>query len=52
LAVFGARAALAGLRRYVAANAVLRRRTWFAQGRILGAVGRITPEYARPTEAA
>lgn len=50
--VFGMGAALAGLRRDVAANAVLRRRTWFAQGRILGALGRITPEYARPTGAA
>jgi hypothetical protein len=49
---FGAGAALAGLRHDVAANAVLRRRTWFAQGRILGALGRITPEYARPAGAA
>jgi hypothetical protein len=50
--VFGAGAVLTGLRRDVAANAVLRRRTWFAQGRILGALGRITPEYARPAGAA
>ncbi|MGX1933233.1 glycosyltransferase family 2 protein [Microbacterium resistens] len=52
LAAFGTGAAVAALRRDVAANAVLRRRTWFAQGRILGAVGRITPEYARPVPAA
>lgn len=48
LIVFSARGALARLRGDVAAHAVLTRRTWFAQGRILGAVGHVTPEYARP----
>lgn len=52
LIVFSARGVLARLRRDVAAHAVLRRRTWFAQGRILGAVGRITPEYARTAQPA
>lgn len=49
LGLFSARRALASLRGDVSAHAVLQRRTWFAQGRILGAVGRITPEYARTT---
>jgi len=31
----------------VPASAVYRRRAWFARGRVLGAVGHITPEYAR-----
>lgn len=48
LIVFSARGALARLRGDVAAHAVLTRRTWFAQGRILGAIGHVTPEYARP----
>lgn len=34
-------------RRDVRGSAVYRRRLWFAQGRVLGAVGRFTPEYAR-----
>lgn len=38
---------LARLRGDVAASAVYRRRLWFAQGRVLGAVGSFTPEYAR-----
>lgn len=49
--VFSVRGLVARLRRDQAAQAVLQRRTWFAQGRILGAVGRITPEYARTTAA-
>ncbi|MFK0402224.1 glycosyltransferase [Microbacterium sp. NPDC090225] len=48
LIVFSARGSLARLRGDVTAHAVLQRRTWFAQGRILGAVGHVTPEYARP----
>ena len=48
LIVFSARGALARIRGDVAAHAVLTRRTWFAQGRILGAIGHVTPEYARP----
>ncbi|MHC9046437.1 glycosyltransferase family 2 protein [Microbacterium saperdae] len=47
LVVFSARGLFARLRGNVSAHAVLRRRAWFAQGRILGALGRITPEYAR-----
>ncbi|PRB17241.1 glycosyltransferase family 2 protein [Microbacterium sp. MYb62] len=47
LVVFSSRGLLARWRGDMTAEAVLRRRTWFAQGRILGAVGRITPEYAR-----
>lgn len=47
LAVFSARRMIALARGDVAADAVLQRRAWFAQGRILGALGRITPEYAR-----
>lgn len=47
LIVFSARGALARLRGDTAAHAVLTRRTWFAQGRILGAVGQVTPEYSR-----
>lgn len=52
LVVFSARGIVARLRGDVPAHAVLRRRTWFAQGRILGAVGRITPEYARTSDVA
>ncbi|UPL14667.1 glycosyltransferase [Microbacterium galbinum] len=48
LIVFSARGALARLRGDIAAHAVLTRRTWFAQGRMLGAIGHVTPEYARP----
>ncbi|MDR7234322.1 glycosyltransferase [Agrococcus sp. BE272] len=33
------------------ASAVFRRRLWFAQGRVLGAVGRVTHEYARAAPA-
>lgn len=47
LVVFSARGLLARWRGDSAAEAVLRRRTWFAQGRVLGSIGRITPEYAR-----
>ena len=47
IVVFSSRGLLARWRGDTTAEAVLRRRTWFAQGRILGAVGRITPEYAR-----
>lgn len=47
LIVFSARGIVARLRGDLAAHAVLRRRAWFAEGRILGALGRITPEYAR-----
>lgn len=50
LIVFSARGALARLRGDTAAHAVLTRRTWFAQGRILGAVGHVTPEYARASK--
>lgn len=52
LVVFSTRGAFARLRGNVPAHAVLRRRAWFAQGRILGAVGRITPEYARTADLA
>ena len=45
--LFGTAALVANALSDVPRSAVLRRRTWFAQGRILGAVGRITPEYAR-----
>jgi len=47
LVIFSARELLARVRGDRAAHAVLRRRIWFAQGRTLGALGRITPEYAR-----
>ncbi|MFJ4253603.1 glycosyltransferase family 2 protein [Microbacterium sp. NPDC090003] len=50
LIVFSVRGAFARLRGDVAAHAVLQRRTWFAQGRILGAVGHVTPEYARASQ--
>lgn len=49
LGVFSVRAYIARRRGDTAAHAVLRRRTWFAQGRILGSIGLITPEYARPS---
>lgn len=51
LVVFWSGARIATIRGDVPASADLQRRTWFAQGRILGAVGRITPEYARPSTA-
>ena len=38
---------LAQLRRDLPKTAVYRRRRWFAQGRVLGAIGRMTPEYSR-----
>lgn len=41
---------LARLRDDLPASAVFRRRRWFAQGRVLGAVGRFTHEYARDTD--
>lgn len=37
----------ARLRRDLRRSAVYRRRLWFAQGRVLGSVGRLTPEYSR-----
>ncbi|KJQ53366.1 glycosyltransferase family 2 protein [Microbacterium sp. SA39] len=49
LIVFSIRGMLAHWRGNVAAHAVLQRRAWFAEGRILGALGRVTPEYARST---
>lgn len=52
LIVFSTRGMIASLRGDVTAHAVLRRRAWFAQGRILGAVGRVTPEYARASSSA
>lgn len=52
LLVFSARGVVARLRGDIAAHAVLRRRAWFAEGRILGALGRITPEYARAASSA
>ncbi|MFB7251402.1 glycosyltransferase family 2 protein [Microbacterium sp. NPDC056234] len=45
--LFGTAALVARALSDLPRNATLRRRTWFAQGRILGAIGRITPEYAR-----
>ncbi|WP_405218073.1 glycosyltransferase family 2 protein [Agrococcus sp. Ld7] len=39
---------LARLRHDLPAGAVYRRRRWFAQGRVLGALGVMTPEYKRP----
>lgn len=47
LVVFGAAAAVTGIVGDVARNARMVRRTWFAVGRVLGALGSITPEYAR-----
>lgn len=38
---------LARLRHDLPASAVYRRRRWFAQGRVLGALGVLTPEYQR-----
>lgn len=43
---------LARIRRDTDASAVCRRRRWFAQGRVLGAVGRVTHEYARNAHSA
>lgn len=44
---FAAAEQWARLRRDVPASAVSRRRLWFAQGRVLGAVGMMTAEYGR-----
>ncbi len=46
---FTAGRAITALRGDVAANAVFQRRAWFAQGRMLAALGRVTGEYTRPT---
>ncbi|MFF3025982.1 glycosyltransferase family 2 protein [Microbacterium sp. NPDC057944] len=40
--------AVSALRRDTAANAVYQRRAWFAQGRMLAALGIVRGEYARP----
>lgn len=48
LPAFAAGEQLARFRHDVPATAVYRRRRWFAQGRVMGALGRATPEYARP----
>lgn len=45
--VFAAAETLALLRHDVRGSAVYRRRRWFAQGRVLGAIGRFSHEYAR-----
>ena len=47
LAVFSLGAAMVPQRVDRRRNAVLTRRTWFARGRILGALGRSTPLYSR-----
>lgn len=44
---FAVAEAWAQLRGDVRGSAVYRRRLWFAQGRVLGAAGSFTPEYAR-----
>ena len=49
--VFSAGRLLATLRGDVAAHAVFQRRTWFAQGRMLAALGRVTGEYARSAKS-
>lgn len=49
--VFAAAERLARLRGDVAASATFQRRLWFAQGRVLGALGRFEPEYGRPAPA-
>ncbi|ALX66280.1 glycosyltransferase family 2 protein [Microbacterium sp. XT11] len=49
--VFSVGRLLATLRGDVAAHAVFQRRTWFAQGRMLAALGRVTGEYARPAKS-
>lgn len=48
--VFAAAEGLARLQRDLPASAVARRRRWFAQGRVLGALGLTTHEYARAPE--
>lgn len=50
--VFTAAEGLARLRNDLPATAVYRRRRWFAQGRVLGAIGRLQHEYARPVAGA
>jgi succinoglycan biosynthesis protein ExoM len=47
---FAAGEAIARLRGDVPASAVYRRRRWFAQGRVLGALGHVRHEYARDLE--
>ncbi len=44
---FSAGAALAAFRRDIPGHAVFQRRRWFAQGRMLAALGIVTAEYAR-----
>lgn len=46
--VFSAGRIVSARRRNVAANAVYQRRAWFAQGRMLAALGIVRGEYARP----
>lgn len=43
--------AISALRRDIAANAVFQRRAWFAQGRMLAALGIVRGEYARPKKS-
>lgn len=43
--------AISALRRDTAANAVFQRRAWFAQGRMLAALGIVRGEYARPKKS-
>lgn len=45
--IFALHECLSLVRADVNGSAEYRRRRWFAQGRILGAIGRTTPEYAR-----
>lgn len=46
--VFTAGRAVSAVRGDTARNAVFQRRAWFAQGRMLAALGRVTGEYTRP----
>lgn len=46
--VFSGGRAVSALRRDIPANAVFQRRAWFAQGRMLAALGIVRGEYARP----
>lgn len=50
LAFTGGRA-VSAMRRDVAANAVFQRRAWFAQGRMLAALGIVRGEYTRPKDS-